>query len=145
MLDPQNTPYTSSLQASYGVLFLNICEKIDRVVTAPHCNSSNHCHQATWCNQAASHYLNQCRPRPVMLLVVTRLQWFDEETAFCFSPFPEPWCGRWLTWPPTPTTHSKFKRTTCGHRLRVQTPVCGSAGTHAPTVSGQQGTAGIAI
>ena len=37
MPDPQKTPHTSPLRASYGVSFANICEKIDRVITVPHC------------------------------------------------------------------------------------------------------------
>ena len=37
MLDPQKTPHTSPLRASYRVSFVNICEKIDRAITAPHC------------------------------------------------------------------------------------------------------------
>ena len=35
MLHPQKTPYTSPKRVSYGVSFVNICEKIDRVLTAP--------------------------------------------------------------------------------------------------------------
>ena len=37
MLDPQKTPHTSFLWASYGVSFAYICEKTDGVITAPHC------------------------------------------------------------------------------------------------------------
>ena len=33
----QNTPHKSPLRASYGVFFARILEKIDRVITAPHC------------------------------------------------------------------------------------------------------------
>ena len=32
--EPQNTPHTSPLRVSYGVSFVNICEKIDSVLTA---------------------------------------------------------------------------------------------------------------
>ena len=37
MLDPQNTPHTSPYRASYVVSFVNICEKIDRVIMSSHC------------------------------------------------------------------------------------------------------------
>ena len=37
MPDPQKTPHTSPLRASYGVSYANICEKIDRVITVPDC------------------------------------------------------------------------------------------------------------
>ena len=37
MLDSQNTPHTSPLQMSYGVSFVNICEKIEGVTSARHC------------------------------------------------------------------------------------------------------------
>ena len=37
MLEAQNTPHTSPQRASYGVYFVNICEKTNRVITAPHC------------------------------------------------------------------------------------------------------------
>ena len=37
MLDPQKTPHTSPWQVSYGASFVNIFEKIDRVITALHC------------------------------------------------------------------------------------------------------------
>ena len=37
MLDPQKTLHTSPWRASYGVSFVNICGKTDRVITAPHC------------------------------------------------------------------------------------------------------------
>ena len=37
MLDPQKTPHTPPLRASYGVSFVNNCEKIERVITALHC------------------------------------------------------------------------------------------------------------
>ena len=37
VLDPQTTTHTSPKRASYGVSFVNICEKIDSVITAPHC------------------------------------------------------------------------------------------------------------
>ena len=37
MQDPQNTPHTLTLRASYVVPFVNIWEKIDHVKTAPHC------------------------------------------------------------------------------------------------------------
>ena len=36
-LYPQQTPHTSPWRASYGMPYVNICEKIDRVITAPHC------------------------------------------------------------------------------------------------------------
>ena len=35
MVDPETTPHTSPKRAS--VSFANICEKIDRAITAPHC------------------------------------------------------------------------------------------------------------
>ena len=38
MLDTQKTPHTSPSRASYGVYFVNICEKINRVITAPRSN-----------------------------------------------------------------------------------------------------------
>ena len=37
LLDSQKTPNTSPYRASYRVSFVNICEEIDRVITAPHC------------------------------------------------------------------------------------------------------------
>ena len=38
----QKTPITRPYgRASYEVSFVNICEKIDRVITAPHCMLSN--------------------------------------------------------------------------------------------------------
>ena len=37
MLNPQNTPHTSPWRESYGVSSVKICEKTDRVITAPHC------------------------------------------------------------------------------------------------------------
>ena len=37
MLDPQKTPHTSPLRASYGVSFVNICVKNDHVITGLHC------------------------------------------------------------------------------------------------------------
>ena len=37
MLDPRKTSRTSPWHASYGMSFVDIFEKIDRVVTAPHC------------------------------------------------------------------------------------------------------------
>ena len=45
MLDPQKTPHTSPKRASYGVSFVNIYEKIDRVIEALHCmwNSLTEC------------------------------------------------------------------------------------------------------
>ena len=42
MLDPEKTPHTSPLRASYGLSFVNICEKIDGIITAPHCNLLHH-------------------------------------------------------------------------------------------------------
>ena len=36
-LNPQKTPLTSHWPASYGVSFANILEKIDCIITAPHC------------------------------------------------------------------------------------------------------------
>ena len=36
-LDSQNTPHTSPSRASYGVSFVSILEKIDRVLMAPYC------------------------------------------------------------------------------------------------------------
>ena len=36
-LNSQKTPHTSPSRASYGVSFLMIWEKIDRVITEPHC------------------------------------------------------------------------------------------------------------
>ena len=36
MLDPQKTCHNSPIRASYGMSFVNICEKIDDVVMAPH-------------------------------------------------------------------------------------------------------------
>ena len=36
MLNQQKTPHTSPYLASYGVSFMNICEKIDCDITAPH-------------------------------------------------------------------------------------------------------------
>ena len=38
MLDQQKTPHTSPYRVSYGVPFVNICEKTDHVITAPHYN-----------------------------------------------------------------------------------------------------------
>ena len=37
MLDPQKTLHTSPYRASYGVYFVDTFEKIDRLITAPHC------------------------------------------------------------------------------------------------------------
>ena len=37
IMDPQKTPHKSHWRASYGVFFVDILEKIDRVLTAPHC------------------------------------------------------------------------------------------------------------
>ena len=37
MLYSQKAPHTSPWRASYGVSFVDIFEKIDRVITAPHC------------------------------------------------------------------------------------------------------------
>ena len=37
-LNPQKTPHTSPWRASYGMSFMNILEKIDRVITALHCS-----------------------------------------------------------------------------------------------------------
>ena len=39
-LNLQKTHYTSPYRASYGVSYARILEKIDRVMTAPHCNVS---------------------------------------------------------------------------------------------------------
>ena len=36
-LNPQNTSHTSPWRASYGMYFVRIGEKIDRITTAPHC------------------------------------------------------------------------------------------------------------
>ena len=36
MLYSQKAPHTSPWRASYGVSFVDIFEKIDRVITAPH-------------------------------------------------------------------------------------------------------------
>ena len=36
-MKPQKTPHTSAWRASYGMSFVNILDKIDRVITAPHC------------------------------------------------------------------------------------------------------------
>ena len=36
VMDPQKTHHASPWRASYGVSFVNICEKIDRLITAPH-------------------------------------------------------------------------------------------------------------
>ena len=36
-LNPRMTPHTSPWRANYGVPFVMILEKIDRVITAPHC------------------------------------------------------------------------------------------------------------
>ena len=33
----QQTPHTSPSRASYGMAIVRILEKIDRVITAPHC------------------------------------------------------------------------------------------------------------
>ena len=38
-LDSQKTPHSSAWRASYGVSFVKILKKIDRVITAPHCIS----------------------------------------------------------------------------------------------------------
>ena len=35
--ESQQTPHTSPSRASYGVPIVMICDKIDRVITAPHC------------------------------------------------------------------------------------------------------------
>ena len=37
ILESQQTPHTSPSRASYGVSFVKILEKTDRVITAPHC------------------------------------------------------------------------------------------------------------
>ena len=37
ILESQQTPHTSPSRASYGVSFVTILEKTDRVITAPHC------------------------------------------------------------------------------------------------------------
>ena len=37
ILDPQTIPLTSPKRASYGVSFVNSCETINRVITAPFC------------------------------------------------------------------------------------------------------------
>ena len=37
MQDPQKTPHNSPWRASYGMSYVNICEKIDRVKMALHC------------------------------------------------------------------------------------------------------------
>ena len=37
ILESQQTPHTSPSRASYGVSIVRILEKIDRVITAPHC------------------------------------------------------------------------------------------------------------
>ena len=39
-LNPQKTPHTSPWRARYGVSFVNVLEKNDRVITAPHCTIS---------------------------------------------------------------------------------------------------------
>ena len=36
-LNPQKTPHSSPWRVSYGVSFVNILEKIDSFITAPHC------------------------------------------------------------------------------------------------------------
>ena len=38
ILESQQIPHTSPSRASYGVSIARILEKIDRVITAPHCN-----------------------------------------------------------------------------------------------------------
>ena len=37
MLGPQKTTFASTYRASYGVSFVNICQKTDRAITAPRC------------------------------------------------------------------------------------------------------------
>ena len=37
MLDPQKTSHSSPLRARVGVSFVDICDNIDRITTAPHC------------------------------------------------------------------------------------------------------------
>ena len=39
ILESQQTPHTSPSRASYGVSIVRILQKIDRVITAPHCMS----------------------------------------------------------------------------------------------------------
>ena len=39
--ESQQTPHTSPSRASYGVSIMRILEKVDRVITAPHCNNDN--------------------------------------------------------------------------------------------------------
>ena len=44
ILESQQTPHTSPSRASYGVSFVKILEKTDRVITAPHCKrKTNKC------------------------------------------------------------------------------------------------------
>ena len=40
-LNPQNTSHTTPYWASYGMYFVRILEKIDQVITAPHCIYTN--------------------------------------------------------------------------------------------------------
>ena len=45
-LNSQKTFHTSPSQASYGASFVRVREKIDRVITAPYCNTKLHITQA---------------------------------------------------------------------------------------------------
>ena len=44
-LNPQNTPHTSTWRSNYRVYFMNMLEKTDRVITAPHCTTFT---EASW-------------------------------------------------------------------------------------------------
>ena len=67
ILNPQKTPHTSPKQVSYGVSFVNICEKVDCLNSLwpndaiwRHRSRSTQAQVMAWCRQAPSHYLNQC-------------------------------------------------------------------------------------
>ena len=48
ILESQQTPHISPSRASYGVSIVRIVDKIDRVITAPHCTWNPHTWTDSW-------------------------------------------------------------------------------------------------
>ena len=93
-LNSQKTPHTSPLRASYGMSFVSILMKNDRVIKGFYCNWRSCCKIAfrwiteklinekstldqvmPWSHQETSHYLSQCWPRSMRPYGITRPQW----------------------------------------------------------------------
>ena len=64
----------------WSIYFLNVISQ--------HCNIGSRLQVKAWCCQAASHYLNQCWPRSMLLYGATGPQWVKQQQQ-CFFVFVE--------------------------------------------------------